>query len=105
MVATGDSARAHGHDHAGLLPAIAKLIRHSVEEHNTGKVLGYLQSAQFSGQVIGPLIGGRRCALWIAPGVFGDGRAAGVLCRNQWLGEISFSIGGIEIHQKRSTDS
>jgi len=44
---------------AGLLPAIAKLIRHSVEEHNTGKVLGYLQSAQFSGQVIGPLIGGQ----------------------------------------------
>lgn len=44
---------------AGLLPAIAKLIRHSVEEHNTGKVLGYLQSAQISGQVIGPLIGGQ----------------------------------------------
>ena len=44
---------------AGLLPAIAKLIRHSVEEHNTGKILGYLQSAQFSGQVIGPLIGGQ----------------------------------------------
>jgi DHA1 family multidrug resistance protein-like MFS transporter len=44
---------------AGLLPAIAKLIRHSVQEHNTGKILGYLQSAQFSGQVIGPLIGGQ----------------------------------------------
>jgi DHA1 family multidrug resistance protein-like MFS transporter len=44
---------------AGLLPAIAKLIRHSVAEHNTGKILGYLQSAQFSGQVIGPLIGGQ----------------------------------------------
>jgi DHA1 family multidrug resistance protein-like MFS transporter len=44
---------------AGLLPAIAKLIRHSVAEYNTGKVLGYLQSAQFSGQVIGPLIGGQ----------------------------------------------
>ena len=35
---------------AGLLPAIARLIRHWVEEHNTGKVLGYLQSAQFSGR-------------------------------------------------------
>jgi DHA1 family multidrug resistance protein-like MFS transporter len=44
---------------AGLLPAIAKLIRQSVAEHNSGKVLGYLQSAQFSGQVIGPLIGGQ----------------------------------------------
>jgi MFS family permease len=44
---------------AGLLPSIAKLVRHSVEEHNSGKTLGYLQSAQFSGQVIGPLIGGQ----------------------------------------------
>ncbi|MGE8067049.1 MFS transporter [Pseudomonas sp. NPDC089569] len=44
---------------AGLLPAIAKLLRQSVPEHSTGKVLGYLQSAQFAGQVIGPLIGGQ----------------------------------------------
>jgi len=44
---------------AGLLPAIAKLIRQTVEEHNSGKILGYLQSAQFCGQVIGPLIGGQ----------------------------------------------
>ena len=44
---------------AGLLPAIAKLIRQSVAEHNSGKILGYLQAAQFSGQVIGPLIGGQ----------------------------------------------
>ena len=44
---------------SGLLPSIAKLVRHSVEEHNSGKTLGYLQSAQFSGQVIGPLIGGQ----------------------------------------------
>lgn len=44
---------------AGLLPAIAKLVRHSVSENKTGKTLGYLQSAQFSGQVIGPLIGGQ----------------------------------------------
>jgi MFS family permease len=43
---------------AGLLPAITKLVRHSVDEHQTGKTLGYLQSAQFTGQVIGPLIGG-----------------------------------------------
>ena len=44
---------------AGLLPAIAKLVRHSVDERDSGKMLGYLQSAQFSGQVIGPLLGGQ----------------------------------------------
>ncbi|HEX7914015.1 MAG TPA: MFS transporter [Paraburkholderia sp.] len=43
---------------AGLLPSIAKLARHAVEEHKTGQMLGYLQSAQFSGQVAGPVIGG-----------------------------------------------
>jgi MFS family permease len=42
---------------AGLLPSIAKLVRHSVDDRNSGKMLGYLQSAQFSGQVVGPLIG------------------------------------------------
>jgi len=44
---------------AGLLPSIAKLARHSVDESKTGQMLGYLQSAQFSGQVVGPLIGGQ----------------------------------------------
>lgn len=44
---------------AGLLPAIAKLVRHSVDEHRSGKTLGYLQSAQFTGQVAGPLVGGQ----------------------------------------------
>ena len=44
---------------AGLLPSIAKEIRHAVADHNFGKTLGYLQSVQFSGQVIGPLIGGQ----------------------------------------------
>ncbi|MGH8779667.1 MFS transporter [Paraburkholderia sp.] len=44
---------------AGLLPAIAKLVRHSVDESHSGKTLGYLQSAQFTGQVVGPLIGGQ----------------------------------------------
>ncbi|MFM0339231.1 MFS transporter [Paraburkholderia fungorum] len=43
---------------AGLLPSIAKLARHAVEESKTGQMLGYLQSAQFSGQVVGPIIGG-----------------------------------------------
>jgi len=44
---------------AGLLPAIAKLIRQSVDERHSGKTLGYLQSAQFTGQVVGPLVGGQ----------------------------------------------
>src|SRR5258707_14953948 len=47
---------------AGLLPSIAKEIRHAVSDHDSGKTLGYLQSAQFSGQGIGPLIGGQNGA-------------------------------------------
>jgi MFS family permease len=43
---------------AGLLPSIAKLVRQAVQEHESGKMLGYLQSAQYAGQVTGPLIGG-----------------------------------------------
>jgi DHA1 family multidrug resistance protein-like MFS transporter len=43
---------------AGLLPAITKLVRHAVDERESGKMLGYLQSAQYAGQVVGPLIGG-----------------------------------------------
>jgi DHA1 family multidrug resistance protein-like MFS transporter len=72
---------------AGLLPAIAKLIRHSVEEHNTGKVLGYLQSAQFSGQVIGPLIGGQVGAHFGLPPVFLVTGALLVFCAgiNGWV--------------------
>ena len=44
---------------AGLLPSIGKLVRQSVDERATGQMLGYLQSAQFGGQVIGPVIGGQ----------------------------------------------
>jgi MFS family permease len=44
---------------AGLLPSIAKLARSAVDENSSGTMLGYLQSAQFSGQVIGPVIGGQ----------------------------------------------
>jgi MFS family permease len=43
---------------AGLLPSVAKLVRHAVHEGQSGKMLGYLQSSQYAGQVIGPLIGG-----------------------------------------------
>ncbi|TAM06746.1 MAG: MFS transporter [Pusillimonas sp.] len=44
---------------AGLLPAVAKRVRAMVHEHRAGKTLGYLQSSQFAGQVIGPLMGGQ----------------------------------------------
>ncbi|CAB3768268.1 MFS transporter [Paraburkholderia humisilvae] len=44
---------------AGLLPSIAKMVRQLVDDNHSGKTLGYLQSAQFSGQVIGPLVGGQ----------------------------------------------
>ncbi|SEE50116.1 MFS transporter [Pseudomonas migulae] len=72
---------------AGLLPAIAKLIRHSVEEHSTGKILGYLQSAQFSGQVIGPLIGGQIGAHFGLHHVFLVTAALLLLCAamNGWM--------------------
>lgn len=55
---------------AGLLPAIAKLMRQSVDDRSSGKMLGYLQSAQFSGQVVGPLIGGQVGAHFGLPWVF-----------------------------------
>ena len=43
---------------AGLLPSITALIRHSVPDTITGGVLGYSQSAQYLGQITGPLVGG-----------------------------------------------
>lgn len=42
----------------GLLPCIAAVIRHSVPDGLAGKTLGYSVSAQYTGQVIGPLAGG-----------------------------------------------
>jgi MFS family permease len=41
-----------------LLPAIAATIRHNVPSNATGTILGYSTSAQYAGQVIGPLAGG-----------------------------------------------
>jgi MFS family permease len=43
---------------AGLLPSVTALIRHSVPDSVTGGVLGYSQSAQYMGQIAGPLVGG-----------------------------------------------
>jgi len=42
----------------GLLPCIAAVIRHNVPETIAGGMLGYSVSAQYAGQVIGPLAGG-----------------------------------------------
>jgi MFS family permease len=42
----------------GLLPCIASVIRHNVPETIAGGILGYSVSAQFAGQVLGPLGGG-----------------------------------------------
>jgi len=43
---------------SGLLPAIAATIRHSVPQGAAGTILGYNTSAQYAGQVLGPLAGG-----------------------------------------------
>jgi len=43
---------------AGLLPAITAMLRHSVPDRVAGMVLGFGTSAQFAGQVVGPLMGG-----------------------------------------------
>ena len=42
----------------GLLPCITSVIRHNVPDRSTGAILGYAISAQYAGQVIGPVAGG-----------------------------------------------
>lgn len=42
----------------GLMPCITTLIRHNVPQGQVGKMLGYATSAQYAGQVCGPLFGG-----------------------------------------------
>ena len=43
---------------AGLLPSVIATLRRSVPEAMAGTMLGYAVSAQFAGQVAGPLLGG-----------------------------------------------
>ena len=43
---------------AGLMPAVSATIRHSVPQGAAGTILGYNTSAQYAGQVIGPMAGG-----------------------------------------------
>lgn len=71
---------------AGLLPSIAKLVRQATADGHSGKALGYLQSAQFSGQVIGPLMGGQVGAHIGLGSVFYVTAALLLLCAalNQW---------------------
>ena len=42
----------------GLLPCVASVIRHNVPQTVAGRMLGYSTSAQYTGQVLGPLSGG-----------------------------------------------
>ncbi|WP_246797353.1 MFS transporter [Burkholderia perseverans] len=42
----------------GLLPCVASVIRHAAPPAVAGTLLGYSTSAQYSGQVLGPLAGG-----------------------------------------------
>ncbi len=72
---------------AGLLPSIAKLVRHSSDDAHSGKMLGYLQSAQFTGQVVGPLVGGLIGARVGLHEVFFVTGSLLVLCAmvNQWV--------------------
>ncbi|WP_313688630.1 MFS transporter [Pantoea sp.] len=42
----------------GLMPCVTALIRHNVPQAQVGKMLGYSTSAQYVGQVSGPLFGG-----------------------------------------------
>lgn len=42
----------------GLLPCMTAIIRHNVPESQVGRMLGYATSAQYAGQVSGPLFGG-----------------------------------------------
>jgi MFS family permease len=77
---------------AGLLPSIGKLARHSVDESSTGRLLGWLQSAQFSGQVIGPVIGGLIGVHLGLHAVFFATGALLVLCAGlaQWAGKQEY---------------
>lgn len=49
---------------AGLMPAISILVKQAVPEASVGRIFGYLQSAQFLGEVAGPVLGGHLAADW-----------------------------------------
>ncbi len=43
---------------AGLMPCVNATIRHNVPDGAAGTILGYCTSAQYAGQVVGPMLGG-----------------------------------------------
>lgn len=47
---------------AGLLPAINTLVKHAVPEVSLGRIFGYMQAAQYLGQMSGPAAGGNLAA-------------------------------------------
>ncbi len=55
---------------AGLLPSITTVIRHNVPNAIAGSILGLSTSAQFAGQVTGPLAGGFIGGHWGMRAVF-----------------------------------
>jgi DHA1 family multidrug resistance protein-like MFS transporter len=80
---------------AGLLPAIAKLMRQTVDERRLGRTLGTLQSAQFSGQVLGPLAGGAIGAhlglaqvFWLTGTLLLACTALGLRARNRYAADL-----------------
>lgn len=54
----------------GMLPCITAIIRHHAGANNTGRLLGYSTSAQYIGQVTGPLFGGLVAGKLGTPAVF-----------------------------------
>lgn len=48
---------------AGVLPAISSLVRRYVPANGLGRFFSYLQSAQFFGEIAGPVAGGHLAAL------------------------------------------
>lgn len=55
---------------AALAPALGKLLRELVPEEASGRFFGYQQSAQYVGDVTGPLLGGLLAAYAGVPAVF-----------------------------------
>lgn len=43
----------------GLLPSVNSLVRRSVPDRITGRIFGYNQSAQYLGNIAGPMLGGQ----------------------------------------------
>lgn len=54
----------------GLLPSVTAALRHAVPDTRVGRVLGYSVSAQYVGQVLGPVAGGWVAGRWGIPAVF-----------------------------------